>query len=188
MATTGSPRSGVSTTPRHLAQSLIVGAGAGVVASLAMAMFAMLAGATFQHSGFFTPLHHIASTFIAPDAMMKSMRAAMAGHMFTFIPGPALIGAVVHMMVGAGYGAVFGLISGRTRLHGLALVGAAMAWGLAVFAASTWAVLPAAAALFGGGDPVRDMAAMVGHGPFVVEHLIYGAALGLLLLTKPETR
>lgn len=186
MATT-SPASGFSTVSRRLGRSLLLGAGAGVVASLVMAMFAMIAAATFLHSGFFTPLYHIASTFIAPDAMMQSMQATMAGHLFTFIPGPAMIGAFIHMMVGAGYGAVFGLSAGRARLSGAALVGAAIVWGLLVFEVSTWIALPAAAALFGGGDPVRNMAAMVGYGPFIVEHLIYGAALGLLLL-KPANR
>jgi hypothetical protein len=55
---------------------LVWGAGGGVIASLVMAMFAMIAGATYLNSGFFTPLYHIASTFIAPDAMMQSMQVS----------------------------------------------------------------------------------------------------------------
>ncbi len=187
MATAASSGSEASTISRQAVRGLLVGGGAGVLASLVMAMFAMLAGATLLHSGFFTPLYRIAATFVGPDAMVQSMRAATAGQLFTFIAAPAMLGALVHMMVGAGYGAVFGLIADRVRLRGVALVGAALVWGLAVFAVSTWIALPVSAALFGGGDPVRNMAAAAGYGPFAVQHLIYGAALGLLLL-KPANR
>ncbi|QFS94630.1 hypothetical protein FIV07_28045 (plasmid) [Mycobacterium sp. THAF192] len=187
MATAASPGSGISTTTRNFGRSLVWGAGGGVIASLVMAMFAMIAGATYLNSGFFTPLYHIASTFIAPDAMMQSMQAAMAGQLFTFLPGPALAGAIIHMMVGAMYGAVFGLIAAWTRLHGATLVAAATAWGLVVFAVSAWIALPVAAALFGGGDPIQNMAAMVGYPTFILEHLMFGAALGLVLL-KPTAR
>ena len=50
---------------------------AGIVAGVAMAMYAMLAAVTYQDSGFFTPLYHIASTFIEPTAMETSMQRAM---------------------------------------------------------------------------------------------------------------
>lgn len=184
MATEASPGTGVSATTRDLGRSVAWGAGGGVIASLVMAMFAMIAGATYLNSGFFTPLYHIASTFIAPDAMMQSMQAAMAGQVFTFVAGPALTGAVIHMMVGAMYGALFGAIAAWMRLRGVTLIGAAMVWGLVVFAASTWIALPAAAALFGGGDPIHTMAAMVGYPTFVLEHVMYGTVLGLVLLKR----
>ena len=67
-----------------------------------------------------------------------------------------MLGAIIHMMVGAMYGAVFALIAHYLRWRGAPLVGAGMVWGLAVFAVSTWIGLPLAAALFGGGDPIRD--------------------------------
>lgn len=155
---------------------------AGVGASLVMAMYAMIAAWTYQHTGFFTPLYHIAATFAAPDTMMTSMQEAMAGNSFTFVVGPALLGAVIHMMVGAMYGAVFAVIARLLRWHGVALLGAAMVWGLIVFVISSWIGLPVAAALFGGGDPIRDMASMVGYPTFIIEHLMFGAALGILLL------
>ena len=49
-----------------------VGVVGGVVGSIAMAMYAMIISAE-KHTGFFTPLYHIASTFISPNAMMTSM-------------------------------------------------------------------------------------------------------------------
>ena len=158
------------------------GALAGVGASLVMAMYAMIAALTYQHSGFFTPLYHIAATFVAPDTMMQSMQAAMAGNSFTFVFGAAVLGAIIHMMVGAMYGAVFAVVARLLRWHGAALVAAAIAWGLVVFAMSSWIGLPIAAAAFGGGDPIRDMASMVGYPTFILEHLLFGATLGILLL------
>ncbi|MGS2810527.1 hypothetical protein [Nocardia sp. MW-W600-9] len=164
------------------------GAVAGIVASLVMAMYAMIAAATYQHTGFFTPLYHIASTIIAPDAMMASMMAAGSGSTFTFDFGPAVLGAVIHMMVGAMYGAAFAVLALLARLHGIVLIAAALAWGAVVFAVSTWIGLPLAAAVFGGGDPIRDMASMVGYPTFLGEHLLFGATLGLLLAAWPRTR
>jgi hypothetical protein len=158
-----------------------------VGASLMMAMYAMIAAATYQHTGFFTPLYHIAATFISPDTMMSSMRAAMAGDTFTFAVGPAVLGAIVHMMVGAVYGAIFAVVAHYLKWHGALLVGAAMLWGFVVFAVSTWIGLPLAAAL-SGGDPIRDMASMVGYPTFLVEHLLFGATLGLLLLGVARNR
>jgi hypothetical protein len=167
---------------RALAAAAVWGALAGVGASLVMAMYAMIAAWTYQHSGFFTPLYHIAATFAAPDTLMESMQAAMAGDAFTFVFGPAVLGAMIHMMVGAIYGAVFAIGAHLLRWRGVALVGAAIMWGLMVFAVSSWIGLPVAAALFGGGDPIRNMASMVGYPTFILEHLLFGAALGILLL------
>ena len=173
---------------RALGAAAVWGALAGVGASLVMAMYAMIAAWTYQHTGFFTPLYHIAATFVAPDTMMQSMQAAMAGNAFTFAVGPAVLGAMIHMMVGAMYGAVFAVGARVVRWHGAALLGAAIAWGLIVFAMSSWIGLPIAAALFGGGDPIRNMASMVGYPTFILEHLLFGATLGTLLLAASGNR
>ncbi|WP_231390490.1 hypothetical protein [Nocardia sp. CNY236] len=157
------------------------GALAGTAASLVMAIYAMIAAATYQDTGFFTPLYHIASTFIAPDTMMNSMQQAGAGDSFFFSFGPAALGVVIHMAVGAGYGALFGVGARVARMHAAAVLAAGLGWGLVVFAISTWIGLPLAAALFDGGDPIRDMADMVGYPTFVGEHLLYGGALGAIL-------
>ncbi|WP_306357896.1 MULTISPECIES: hypothetical protein [unclassified Nocardia] len=184
MATSASSSSFSSSTVtgRAVGTAAVWGALAGVAASMVMAAYAMIAAATYQSTGFFTPLYHIATTFIAPDTMMTSMERAGEGSLFYFSFGPAVLGAVIHMMVGAMYGALFGVIARVAKLHSLAvLTVAGMVWGLIVFAVSAWIGLPIAAALFGGGDPVSDMASMVGYPTFLVEHLLFGGALGMML-------
>ena len=161
-------------------RGVLVGAGAGILASLVMAMYAMIAGWA-KGAGFFTPLYHIASLWASPKAMMASMEDGMAGNPFHFEFGPALLGVVIHIMTAATYGAVFGLIVARLRLGTAALAGAGLAWGAAVFALSTFIGLPVAAALFGSGDQIANMAEMAGWGTFVIEHLLYGLVLGLLV-------
>ncbi len=99
-----------------------------MVAALVIAMFAMVAAASYQGSGFFTPLDHIASVLLAPSPMMTSMQHAMSGSVFYFTAGPALVGAVVHMMVGATYGIIFAVVARLLKLSGGKLVLAGMVW------------------------------------------------------------
>lgn len=187
-AASDSAHTGGTATARDIGMAAVWGAVAGVGASVVMAMYAMIAAWTYQHTGFFTPMYHIAATLTSPDTMMKSMAGAMAGDAFTFSFGPAVLGAVIHMMVGAMYGAVFGIVARLARWHGATLWGAAVVWGLIVFAISSWIGLPIAASLLNAGDPIRNMATMVGYPTFIVEHLLFGAALGLLLLAPLRGR
>jgi len=122
----------------RLLRSVGLGAGAGVIASMVMAGYAMIASATYQHTGFFTPLYHIASTFITPNHRMMSAQSAMHGSTFVFYGGPAVLGAVIHMMVGAMYGALFGALVALTRLSGMMLIAAGAVWGAAVFVISSF--------------------------------------------------
>ncbi|MBI1351230.1 MAG: hypothetical protein GC156_08935 [Actinomycetales bacterium] len=157
-----------------------MGAVAGVIASLVMAMYAMIA-AYAKDTGFFTPLYHIASLVTNDANMMKSMKAdQMNGDAFTFLFGPAVLGAMIHMMTGAMYGAVFGVIASRLRLGLAALAGVGMVYGFLVFVMSAYIGLPLAAAIFNSGDPIKNMAEMAGWGTFIIEHLMYGVALGAL--------
>jgi len=176
---------------RHggLARAVVIGAGAGVVASLAMAMYAMVA-AYAKDTGFFTPLYHIASLVTDDSDLMRSMTAdQMNGDAFTFLLGPALLGAMIHMMAGAAYGALFGAIVARFRRGVAGLTAAGMVYGFLVFALSAYVGLPLAAAIFNSGDPIENMAEMAGWGTFVVEHLMYGVALGVLVaLGRTRTR
>lgn len=154
---------------------------AGVIASVAMGMVAMMAAATYQDTGFFTPLYHIASLVVAPDSMMESMMAASAGTTFTFVAGPALVGLMIHMMVGAAFGAIFGLI--LTRLPELgagARIGAGMAFGVAAFAASAFVLLPLMSVMANDADAIKNMASMVGYPTFLLEHVVFGMVLGAL--------
>jgi hypothetical protein len=122
----------------RLLRSVGLGAGAGVIASMLMAGYAMIASATYQHTGFFTPLYHIASAFITPNHRMMSAQSAMHGSTFVSYGGPAVLGAVIHMMVGAMYGALFGALVALTRLSGMMLIAAGAVWGAAVFVISSF--------------------------------------------------
>ena len=170
-----------TTTPSSsLGRAILVGAGAGILAALVMAMYAMIAGWA-KGAGFFTSLYHIASLWASPSTMMTSMKDAVAGNPFHFEFGPALLGMVIHLMTAATYGAVFGLIVARLRLGTAALAAAGLVWGAAVFALSAFIGLPIAAALFDSGDQIANMAEMAGWGTFIIEHLLYGLVLGLLV-------
>jgi hypothetical protein len=169
------------TTPRmSLGRALVIGAIAGVVAAIVMAIYAMLASYT-KDTGFFTPLYHIASLWASQDTMMVSMQDAMAEENFRFEFDIAALGAVIHMVTGAIYGAIFGLAVARLPLSRALLVLAGIVWGALVFVFSSFIGLPVAAALFDSGDQITDMAEMAGWGTFVIEHLIYGLVLGALL-------
>ena len=168
------------TTSNSLGRSAAAGAGAGVLASIVMAMYAMFVSWGKDH-GFFTPMYHIASLWISPSHMMMSMQNGMMHHAFTFTLGPAVLGAVLHMMTGAMYGALFGVIAARLNLSVAALAGLGVVYGLIVFLVSTYIALPIAGAIFGSGDQIKNMAQMAGWGTFIIEHLLFGLTLGGLI-------
>jgi hypothetical protein len=158
----------------------LLGAGAAIV----MAMYAMIAAATYQGTGFFTPLYHIASAVLDPSAMMRSMQAAGGGDTFVFSAGPAVVGVSLHLLTGAFWGAVFGLIVSTGRLRGVTGLIAGIVYGLAVLVVMAFVGLPVIAAVFGGGEPISDMPRLAGWGTFTIEHAIYGAVLGLWPLLR----
>jgi len=163
----------------------------GVIAAAVMAMYAMIAGATYLGSGFFTPLYHIASSVTEPKAMMTSMQSAMEGQGdFYFTMGPAAVGMLIHLATGAVYGILFALIARALRLSGAVAFGAGMIFGVGVLLFSSFVGLPVAATLFDGGDPIADMPKMVGWTTFTIEHVIFGAVLGLgwVIATRRPTQ
>ena len=155
-------------------------------AGIAMAMYAMIAAATYQDTGFFTPMYHIASTFIDPSAMETSMKEAMDGNLYYFSAGPAALGMAIHMMTAIAFGVVFALLVTWLGLRGPVALLVGVIYGLAVFALMSFAVLPIVADLFGGGNPISDMPEMVGYSTFSIEHAIFGLVLGLMLVPRPE--
>ena len=168
--------------------SLRAGALWGLIAAVVMAMYAMVAAATYQGTGFFTPLYHIASTFIDPKPMMASMENAAQDRLFYFQFGPALLGMMVHLIVGAAYGVIFGLLARALRLRGVGAIAGGAVYGILAMAFSSVVGLPIAASLFGGGKPISAMPSMVGWSTFTVEHLIFGAIVGIgyLVATRSE--
>jgi hypothetical protein len=185
MATAGSISRSISVPWRQV----VTGAAVGVVAAIAMATFAMIAAATYQGTGFFTPLYHIASSLIDPATMMRSMEAAGGGDAFTFSAGPAAVGLGLHLLTGAFWGAIFGLIVGTGRLNGWVGFLSGVVYGLAVMVVMAFVALPVIAELFGSGEVISDMPRLAGWGTFTIEHAIYGAVLGLWsLLQRSEAR
>ena len=162
-----------------LSKKAMWGAIAGMIGGAAMAMVAMIASLTYQHHGFFTPLFHISSLVGTPTAMMTSLQQAMVGHSFWFTPGAAILGLLIHMMTGAAYGVMFALATQKVRRQNLVAIGTA--YGVLVFALSSFIALPIASSLFGAGDPITHMARIVGYGTFALEHVVFGMALGLAL-------
>jgi hypothetical protein len=145
-----------------------------------MAIFAMVAAATYQHHGFFTPLYHIATLLLNPTYLMSSVEQAAGGDAFTFFAGPAAVGVLIHVVVGAVYGVLFALIVGLLRLSRPVVVPVGILYGLAVVAFSSFVGLPLAANLFDAGTPIRDMPTLAGWVTFTIEHLIFGFVLGLI--------
>jgi hypothetical protein len=160
------------------------GALVGVAAALVMLVFATVASATYHDSGLFTPLHHIAAAVGSPEAMMRSMEAGMAGDTFAISPGTAALGLALHLLTGAFWGAIFGLLVGSGRLGGVTGLIVGIVYGLAVMVVMAFVALPVIASIFGGGEPISDMPRLAGWGTFAIEHAIYGAVLGLWPLRK----
>ncbi len=162
-----------------------VGAVGGAVAAIVIAMFAMIAAATYQGSGFFTPMYHIGSSLggAAPMGAMKaSMEQAGSGDLLALFTGPALTGALIHMVTGIMWGAVFGLLVAAMRIPRAFIVPAGVAFGIAVMVVMSFVVLPVTASLFGSGDPIRNMPSMVGWATFTAEHALFGLVLGIVAL------
>lgn len=167
-------------------RTLVVGAVAGVIGSLVMAMFAMIAATTYQGTGFFTPLYHIGSLFLDPSTMMASMQQGMAGSNFYIAFGPAVVGAIIHMMVGVMYGIGFAVIVRLAKLHGTVLIVAGMIYGAVIFAVGAWVGLPLATTIFASGDQIANMASVVGYGTFLVGHIMFGLAAALVLMRSTD--
>src|SRR5581483_11161862 len=154
----------------------------GMVAGMGMAMYAMVASATYQHHGFFTPLFHISALVGSPKAMTQSMTAAMHGNTFWFTTGAAACGLLIHMFTGAMYGVGFAFLTRRVRKN------AALLAGVAALLFSGLIALPVAAGVAGAGKPISDMASMVGWGTFAVEHAIFGMMLGAGVIVARRMR
>jgi hypothetical protein len=149
-----------------------------------MAMYAMVVSNNVRHTGFFTPLYHIASAFISPNAMMTSMTQSMHGNSGYFDLGPAVVGAMVHMMTGAMAGAIFAVVIARLHTSRVVVIAAGAGFGLVVLLANSLIALPIIAHVFGGGDPIAHMAKIVGWAHFTIEHVLFGLALGLFVSEK----
>jgi hypothetical protein len=177
-------RYGASDGANRGARLIVGGLIAGAIAGMAMAMWTMVAGATFRDFGFFTPMYLLAAPFGGVDEARAALAAA-PGDAFYWATGAALIGAGIHMMNSMVLGVVFGGLARLARLRGLLAVVAGMIFALVVMLVMDWAVQPATEALFGGAPYTTDIPETIGWGTWTVGHLMFGAVLGLWPALRP---
>jgi hypothetical protein len=153
---------------------------AGMAAALPMGIFAMIASATWQHAGFYTPMYRIASVLDPLPLQASLEEAASSSPSFYLYPQPMFAGFAVHLAIGGAFGVLFVLLSGglRARLRGPAALAAGVLYGLLVAALMGLVLLPAAADALGGGRQIAEAAGIVGWPTFAAWHLVYGLGLG----------
>ncbi len=108
-------------------------------------------------------VQQIAAAFYGPAAL------AQPG----FVAGPVLLGTLLHLLVSAAFGAIFGIVTRRvlhlTSDFGTLLM-AGVIYGMLIWVVGYFVVLP----LF-------NPALLQTYAPaFVIQHLIYGAVTGLI--------
>lgn len=141
-------------------RSVIIG---GIVASLVIGMWEMIVEALLPDgTGFFGPVVAIGATVVR-DLQGSSNPIPFDGVAF-------VLGLAGHMMNSVVLAAIFGLLASRF-LHGSGtLVAAGVIYGIAVWAAMWFVVLPLI-------DPLMlNLNGLV----FLIGHMMWGGALGLL--------
>jgi len=158
---------------------------AGLVGSAAMGLFAMVASATYQGRGFFTPMYHAAFT-LDPQTMVSSLAQAAAGERFYFVRESFLLGMITYVFVGGALGALFGVVARLLHLHGFRALPAGVVYGLAVMGFMTVLVLPWVGSMSGAGRPITHMGDEVGWPTFVSYFAVFGLVLGAWLYVRPQ--
>jgi hypothetical protein len=139
---------------------------AGVIASLVLGMLEMFYGA-IAGIGFWSPVVFIAATIV------RNLQSV--GTPVEFQPMPVLLGLLGHMMNSVILAFVFSWLI-APRLRGVtALAVGGVVYGLVVFVAMWFGIVPLV-------DPVMlKLDAPV----FAISHMMWGAALGLVLGWRP---
>lgn len=121
-------------------------------------MFAMIYAAA-SRMGASAPLRMIAGTFYGRDAMKAGVDALV-------------VGLIIHMMVSMGWGMVFAIAAKRHAGIGSS-IGLGMLFGLIVWALMTFIALPIV-------NPMMREQVDTMQAAFLIEHLMYGAGVGLM--------
>jgi hypothetical protein len=166
-----------------LERTLEAGILTGMAAGLPMALFMVIASATWGHAGAFTPFYRIAA-ILDPAAFEISRQEAATGSPFWFEPQTAVPGACVHLALAGFFGMLFALLArgGRGR-RPAALAVAGGAWGLLV-AVVMVPVLRLAARVLGGGSLIADLPGQLGWPTYLAMHLLYGLVLGAVVALR----
>jgi hypothetical protein len=158
---------------------------AGMAAAVPMGIFAMIASATWQRAGFYTPMYRIASVLDPLPLEAALEEAAADSPSFWFFPQPMFAGTAVHLAIGGFFGILFVALVRALRVRGPAALAAGVAYGLAVAAFMGLAWLPVLAEWLGGGRQIAEAASIVGWPTFLAWHVIYGLGLGTWALLRP---
>ena len=168
---------------------LVPGILAGMVAAVPMGIFSMIAAATYQHRGFFTPMYHIAS-LLGDDTAARSLQEAASGDVFFFVPEPAIFGVAMHLVVGGFFGAIFAVVArgviARVPPSRASIIAVGVVYALLVMLLMSLVLVPAADAVLSGEERVSSFASVAGWGTFTIEHVIYGLVLGLWPVFRPQ--
>ncbi len=158
---------------------------AGMVASVAFGLLAMVASATYQGRGFFTPMYH-AAFIIDGQTLGLAIDKARSGEPFYFARETFVFGMIVYVMVGGALGALFALAGKKLRLHGTRAIAGGLVYGIAAMVFMSLVVLPQAAGLFGAGEPISRMGSEIGWATFMAQFAVFGLVLGLWLCLRPQ--
>src|SRR6516225_40796 len=139
---------------------------AGLIAGVAMGMIEMLFAA-FSGEGFWTPLIFISATVLRD---LQSLTPPAA-----FMPVAVVLGMMGHLVNSIVLGMVFGWLAAPRLRGSAALVVGGTVYGLIVFVATWFIVLPLI-------DPVMlQLDATL----FAISHVVWGATLGGVLAWRP---
>lgn len=143
------------------------GAVAGVVAGVVFAAFEMVTSAIMMGlPAFWTPLRMIGAIALGSPALDTGYSLIAAG----------AAGLVVHVVLAAVYGAVFAAIAGGLR-SGPMIIGAASAYGFALWLLNFYVIAPAAFPWFGDANPMVQ---------FIAHTVFFGSVLGFALWRSHE--
>jgi uncharacterized membrane protein YagU involved in acid resistance len=157
----------------------------GLLASIAMGVSAMVASATYQARGFFTPAYHVAFT-VDPNTMGMSLQHAATGDRFFMSQEAFVFGLAAHVMVSGFFGALFAVLALKLRPRGPQALAFGVIYGLAVMVVMSTLVLPVAGSAFGAGHPISHMGSELGWATFAALHAVFGLALGTWLYVRPQ--
>jgi hypothetical protein len=155
-------------TSRSAAPAVRAGA-AGLIAGMVFAMWAMIVG-------IFT-----SNLWAAPQGIAQSVGIGHAGHDFQIVP--FILGLMGHMMNSVILGLVFLGVATVLKLRGLASVIVGMMYGLVVYAILYWGLLRTALTSTSGSFLSANP-----EWSWVVAHLMFGGALGILFAYGPLRR
>jgi uncharacterized membrane protein YagU involved in acid resistance len=158
---------------------------AGMAAAVPMGIFAMVASATWQHAGFYTPWYRIAAVLDPLPLQASLEEAATDRPSFYFYPQPMFAGLAVHLAIGGFFGVLFVLLVRAVGVRGRVALAVGVAYGLAVGALMGLVLLPLAADLLGAGRQIGEAASIVGWPTFAAWHCIYGLGLGAWTMVRP---